>query len=341
MLAKAAATAPSITWRQADLATWRPDRPADLIYSNAALHWLPGHERLFPALLRGLAPGGVLAVQMPRNFGARSHTAIAEAALGRALARHARAAAAAGPGGRSRLLLRRPRAPRGHARHLGDRVPPGARGRAIRSRSGPRAPGSSRCWTPSRSRSAAASRRAYAALVAQAYPPRADGRTLFPFRRLFIVARARQEARHMKIDRIDVYWVKVPLAFVWKTSYADQSVTDTILVRMEGGGHYAWGESCPPVHPGLLRRAHAGHLPHPARAHGPAHHRPGHRDRAGSAGPAGLHQGQPVRAGRARHRLVGARRQAARAAAAPRPRRRPPTAWRWAPTSASRTRSTS
>ena len=32
---------------------------------------------------------------------------------------------------------------------------------------------------------------AYAALVARAYPPRADGRTLFPFRRLFIVARAR------------------------------------------------------------------------------------------------------------------------------------------------------
>jgi len=49
----------------------------------------------------------------------------------------------------------------------------------------------------------------------------------------------------MKIDAIDVYWMKLPLAFVWKTSYADQSFTDTILVRMEGGGHEAWGESCP------------------------------------------------------------------------------------------------
>jgi O-succinylbenzoate synthase len=54
----------------------------------------------------------------------------------------------------------------------------------------------------------------------------------------------------MKIDAIDVYWMKLPLAFVWKTSYADQSVTDTILVRMEGGGHEAWGESCPPFIPG-------------------------------------------------------------------------------------------
>jgi O-succinylbenzoate synthase len=53
----------------------------------------------------------------------------------------------------------------------------------------------------------------------------------------------------VKIDAIDIYWVKVPLAFVWKTSYADQIVTDTILVRMEGGGHEAWGESCPPYLP--------------------------------------------------------------------------------------------
>jgi O-succinylbenzoate synthase len=53
----------------------------------------------------------------------------------------------------------------------------------------------------------------------------------------------------MKIDAIDLYRVKVPLAFVWKTSYADQRDTDTILVRMEAGGHHAWGESCPPFIP--------------------------------------------------------------------------------------------
>ncbi len=49
-----------------------------MIYSNAALHWLPDHQRLFPALVAQLAPGGVLAVQMPRNFNAPSHTLIAE-----------------------------------------------------------------------------------------------------------------------------------------------------------------------------------------------------------------------------------------------------------------------
>ena len=56
MLAKAAAENPRLEWRQADLATWRPDRPADIIYSNAALHWLDGHERLLPGLFAGLAP---------------------------------------------------------------------------------------------------------------------------------------------------------------------------------------------------------------------------------------------------------------------------------------------
>jgi O-succinylbenzoate synthase len=49
----------------------------------------------------------------------------------------------------------------------------------------------------------------------------------------------------MKIEAIDVYWVRLPLAFVWRTSYGDQRATDTILVRMVAGGHQAWGESCP------------------------------------------------------------------------------------------------
>src|SRR2546423_41623 len=80
MLAKATAENPSIEWQQADLATWRPQLPADIIYSNAALHWLDGHQRLLPGLFAALAPRGVLAVQMPRNFTAPSHTSIPEAA---------------------------------------------------------------------------------------------------------------------------------------------------------------------------------------------------------------------------------------------------------------------
>ena len=53
----------------------------------------------------------------------------------------------------------------------------------------------------------------------------------------------------MIIDGVDVYWVRVPLAFVWKTSYGDQRFTDTILVRMQSERVSAWGESCPPYLP--------------------------------------------------------------------------------------------
>ncbi len=63
MLAKAAAA--GFETAQAEISTWVPTAPVDVIFSNAALQWLDGHEALFPRLLECLAPGGVLAVQMP------------------------------------------------------------------------------------------------------------------------------------------------------------------------------------------------------------------------------------------------------------------------------------
>lgn len=80
MLAQAAGSPSRVEWRQADLARWQPDQAFDLIVSNAALHWLPDHASLFGRLVDWLAPGGVLAVQMPRNFDAASHRAVRELA---------------------------------------------------------------------------------------------------------------------------------------------------------------------------------------------------------------------------------------------------------------------
>ena len=40
----------------------------------------------------------------------------------------------------------------------------------------------------------------------------------------------------MVIDGIDIYWVRLPLAFVWRTSYGDSQFTDTILVKMQSQG---------------------------------------------------------------------------------------------------------
>jgi trans-aconitate 2-methyltransferase len=62
----------------ADIARWEPDAACDVIYSNAALQWLDGHETLIVRLLRFLAPKGVLAIQMPRNFAERCHTLLHE-----------------------------------------------------------------------------------------------------------------------------------------------------------------------------------------------------------------------------------------------------------------------
>ncbi|GLH73320.1 trans-aconitate 2-methyltransferase [Geothrix limicola] len=75
MLARAASEAPGLAWCQADLAAWAPDRPVDLLYANASLHWLDGHETLFPRLMGFLTPGGCLAVQMPCNQDRPSHRA--------------------------------------------------------------------------------------------------------------------------------------------------------------------------------------------------------------------------------------------------------------------------
>jgi trans-aconitate 2-methyltransferase len=73
MLARAARTLPAIDWQRADIAAWRAGFSPDLLFSNAVLHWLPDHRRLLPELVGQLCPGGVLAVQIPANFGEPAH----------------------------------------------------------------------------------------------------------------------------------------------------------------------------------------------------------------------------------------------------------------------------
>ena len=63
---------------QGDLASWRSERPLDRIISNAAIQWVPEHESVLRHLHGLLAPGGVLAVQMPNNFDESAHRLLAE-----------------------------------------------------------------------------------------------------------------------------------------------------------------------------------------------------------------------------------------------------------------------
>ncbi|MFN7224312.1 MAG: methyltransferase domain-containing protein [Paracoccaceae bacterium] len=73
MLSTAALSGSYATLIETDISGWHPETPAALIFSNAALHWLADHEALMMRLAACLAPGGVLAVQMPRQFFAPSH----------------------------------------------------------------------------------------------------------------------------------------------------------------------------------------------------------------------------------------------------------------------------
>jgi trans-aconitate 2-methyltransferase len=159
----------------------------DLIYANAALQWLGDHEGLLPRLLGGLRPGGALAIQMPRNFEAPSHALLREIARigpwADRLAGVLDSPPVATPEWYYDLL-----APHAdtvdvwetvylHVLDGEDPVLSWTRSTALR-------PVMQRldkeCFT--------AFEVAYAARLREAYPRRADGRTLFPFRRLFMVA---------------------------------------------------------------------------------------------------------------------------------------------------------
>jgi trans-aconitate 2-methyltransferase len=176
------------SWVPPELANWAAPQPADLIYSNAALHWLPAHAALF----RADAPAGppracsrADAAQLRRPRTPRAETVLD------------------GPW-RAQLepLLAPP--PVAEPAHYFEWLEPHAEQldiweteylQVLTGRDAVKE------WTkgtwlkqfldalpePMRTDFEAA----YARRVGLAYPPRADGRTLFPFRRLFIVARRR------------------------------------------------------------------------------------------------------------------------------------------------------
>ena len=74
MLAAAAQHAgKGLTFKLGTIVRFRPAKPFELVFSNAALQWVDGHELLFPRLWADLAPGGQLAVQMPANHDHPSH----------------------------------------------------------------------------------------------------------------------------------------------------------------------------------------------------------------------------------------------------------------------------
>jgi len=192
MLARAGATASRVRWVEADIAGWRADEPAALVFSNATLQWLDDHQTLFQRLMAQLAPGGILAVQMPRNFDAPSHVLMRETAgeapWGDRLAPLLRVDPVAPPEIYYDRLIARGGLDLWETEYLhvlagaaGGESPVLAwvRGTALRPLLAPLAPAEQSLFAAR-----------YDAKLKRAYASRADGKTLFPFRRLFLVAQA-------------------------------------------------------------------------------------------------------------------------------------------------------
>lgn len=179
---------PRLRFAVADIVGWRPAAPVDVVVSNAALQWVPGHRAVLPGLVDALAPGGWLAFQVPGNFEAPSHRVLRSVAAEPPFAAHT--AALTRPG------VAEP------ADYLADLVGLGCAVEAwettylhvLRGKDPVLGWVRSTVLRPVLARlgedDAAELTAQYAAALRAAYPRRPDGTTLLPFRRVFAVGHA-------------------------------------------------------------------------------------------------------------------------------------------------------
>jgi trans-aconitate 2-methyltransferase len=189
MLAAARRRLPHASFEKADLALWTAPEPVDLIFANAVLQWVSDHDALLPRLAQQLAPGGVLAAQMPDNLDEPSHRLMRETAADGPWARKLGDAA----GIRHEI---------GSPAAYYDLLRPHASGVDIwrttyfHPLEGPdaiitwlSATGLKPFLDPLDANERDAFLASYRARIARAYPTCGDGRVLLAFPRLFIVAR--------------------------------------------------------------------------------------------------------------------------------------------------------
>src|SRR3979411_1675767 len=175
MVAAGKKAAPEVEWLHQDLGSWHPSHRLDLIYSNAALHWLPDHAGLFPSLMKKLEPGGILAAQMPRNFAAPSHLLIPANRFD-------------GPRGEAPAFYHGLLAPLSESIDIWE-----TEYLQVLEGDNPVKEWTKGTWLTRyldvlQGPDKAAFEAAYGERVAKAYPQNPAGQTLFPFRRLFMVA---------------------------------------------------------------------------------------------------------------------------------------------------------
>ncbi len=190
MIESARSAFPDGEWTLGDMETWSAPTPVDVVFSNAALQWATGHEALVRRWFGMVAPGGALAFQMPSGKYSPVRQLMQEVADDPAWSARMTAA-------RRALTMEEPAvyydalAPlaRGidmweteyaHVLASADAIVDWMSGTGLR-------PFLDALESPEER---ARFTRALTARVAQAYPVRADGKVLFPFRRLFLIAYA-------------------------------------------------------------------------------------------------------------------------------------------------------
>jgi trans-aconitate 2-methyltransferase len=75
--ASASASPGRVEFTLADVRDWTPPGPVDVVVSNAVLHWVPDHHHLMERWAGWLPAGGWIAVQVPGNFRAPTHALLA------------------------------------------------------------------------------------------------------------------------------------------------------------------------------------------------------------------------------------------------------------------------
>jgi trans-aconitate 2-methyltransferase len=82
MIQVARSAMPGIHWMIEDIAEWAAGSKDeyDVVFSNAALQWLDDHQVVYRRLLEKVAPGGALAVQVPGNHDGPAHRLMREIA---------------------------------------------------------------------------------------------------------------------------------------------------------------------------------------------------------------------------------------------------------------------
>jgi trans-aconitate 2-methyltransferase len=188
MLAKASALADPahLEFKLGDISDWQPEADIDVVVTNAALQWVPGHQEMLASWLRALQPGAWFALQVPGNFNSPSHVLMRELAGSPAWAPRLdgvlRHDAVSEPADYLNIMLDAGCSADAWETTYQqlltgeDPVLEWVRGTGLRPVLAALPP-----------EEAAVFEREYAALLREAYPPTRHG-TVFPFRRIFAVA---------------------------------------------------------------------------------------------------------------------------------------------------------